>query len=77
MPRTIFSPGVIVSLMGMGGLMFTFVEGEEFIGGKLPLVIFFIVVICLGMAYELYPRAQWEDTFGEVDAKGKPLGGIR
>ena len=63
------SPGIIVSMMGIIGLSFTLIENSGFIGSKIPLTIFFLFIIIIGIAYEAYPKNKLEDIYGEIEGK--------
>lgn len=63
------SPGVIISMMGVIGMAITFIEGSGFIGSKIPLTVFFLFIIILGILYEAYPKDKLNDVYGEIDGR--------
>ena len=60
------SPGIVVAMSGLVGLLFVFIENSGLLISKIPLSIFFIFLICLGIVYEIYPKNQLEN-FGEIE----------
>lgn len=57
---------VIVILLGVIGLVMTFVEDEGKIASKIPLTIFFLFIIILGILYEMY-KGKDMDVYGEFE----------
>ncbi len=66
-PKINISPGMIVFILGFCGLVFLLVENTGEIGSKIPLAVFFIFIICLGVIIEMMPQDKLDDMFGEVE----------
>jgi len=66
MSKFYISPGVIIATIGVIGLMFTFIDDSGEIGSKIPLGIFFIIIMVIGILYEAYPTI--DETYGEFEA---------
>ena len=59
------NPALVIYILGLTGLLFTFVDGSGEIGSKIPLSLFFIVVIILGIIIQMTPKDQLEGEYGE------------
>lgn len=64
------SPGTIVFVLGFGGLVICLADGSEQIGGKVPLSLFFLFIITLGVIIEMKSKDKNSDVFGEMDNGG-------
>lgn len=62
------NPVIMVTIFGTLGLIFNFIDNTGNIGGKIPLTIFFIILIIVGIILQIYPPEK-NDSFGEV---GRP-----
>ena len=63
-------PGVLISTLGLIGMVITFVENTYTLGSKIPLVVFFLFLVILGIIYETTPKSIFKEEFGEVDGGG-------
>lgn len=61
------SPGMIIFILGFCALVLLLVEGTEEIGSKIPLAVFFIFIICLGVIVEMMPQDKMDELFGETE----------
>lgn len=61
--------GLIISMIGFFGMFFSFIEKSTSLGGKIPLVLFFLVVMCIGIVILMIPKNQIEDIYGELPSK--------
>lgn len=66
MSKFYINPGVIIATMGIIGLLFTFVDESGEIGSKIPIGLFFIVIVILGILLEAYPKI--DETYGEFQS---------
>lgn len=64
------SPGTIIFILGFCGLVFTLVDDAGQIGSKIPIALFFIVIISIGVLVELYSKDKGSETFGEFERAG-------
>ena len=64
------SPGVIVFTLGFMGLVICLVDEAGQIGSKVPLALFFLFVITLGVIIELKQKEKNNDVFGEMETGG-------
>ena len=67
--KTYISPGIIVSMLGTIGLVLVFATSIGEFGSKIPLTIFCIVLIGIGIAFEMLPREMKDETFGEREMR--------
>lgn len=58
---------MVVFLLGFVGLVLSFTNAQDEISSKIPLAIFFIVVMCVGIALQVAPKDIFNDKFGEMD----------
>ncbi len=65
-PKINISPSMAIFMMGFCGLVFLLIESTGEIGSKIPIAIFFIFIICLGVIIKMLPREKLEEIFGEV-----------
>ena len=65
------SPGIVISFMGLVGLLLTFVDNTGFIGSKIPLTIFFLLIVVLGILYEAWPKEYLDDSYGQMQTKNQ------
>ncbi len=61
------SPGVVIFILGFSGLVFCLAEGSEEIGSKVPLALFFLLIISIGVIVEIKMKDPSSDTFGEME----------
>ncbi len=61
------NPAVIIYILGISGLMFTLVDDTGEIGSKIPLSIFFIIIIGLGIVVQLTPKETLAGEYGESE----------
>ena len=66
MSKFYISPGVIIATIGMVGLLFTFVDKSGTFGSTIPLGIFFILIMIVGILIEAYPKI--DETYGEFQS---------
>lgn len=59
------NPGVLIAMGGLIGLIIALVDDAGEIGGKIPLALFFLMIIIVGIAIEVAPKEYTEDTYGE------------
>ncbi len=64
------SLGVIVFTLGFIGLVFCLVDNSGQIGNKVPLALFFMFIITIGIIIEMKMKQGGFDTFGEMDSNG-------
>lgn len=64
------SPGVIVFILGFSGLVFSLADNSGQIGSKIPLSLFFLFVISVGVIIEIKMKDGSSDTFGEMESGG-------
>lgn len=60
------SPGVIIFILGFSGLVFSLADTSGQIGGKIPLSLFFLFIISVGIMIEIKSKGN-DDTFGEME----------
>lgn len=63
------SPGMIIFILGFCGLIFSLADPSSGIGGKVPLTLFFLFIIILGIIIESKMKDNI-DTFGEMEGGG-------
>lgn len=68
--KTNMSPGMIIFLLGFIALVFLLIEDTNEIGSKIPLAVFFIFIICMGVMIEMLPKDKFDGMFGEMENKG-------
>ena len=64
------SPGMIVFILGFSGLVFCLADNSGQIGSKIPLSLFFMFVISVGVIIEMKMKDNSSDTFGEMESGG-------
>lgn len=69
MAKVKIGPGAIISTLGFAGLLFTFVDSTGEIGSKIPIVLFFIIIMILGLLIQMAHPEAIDDTYGEVGSK--------
>lgn len=62
------SPGMIIFILGFCGLVFSLAEGQEEIGSKIPLALFFLSIMGVGIAIYIKTTDNQYDTFGEMSS---------
>ncbi len=62
------SPGVVIFVLGFIGLVTSLAENSGQIGGKVPLALFFLFIIGMGIAIEIKLKKGDSDTFGEMES---------
>ena len=67
------SPGMVVATLGLFGLTFSLIDTSGEIGSKIPLSLFFMFILVVGLIYEATPKDRLEGAFGEVQP-GKGFG---
>ncbi len=65
------APGMIIFVLGFCGLTFCLIDNSGEIGGKVPIALFFIVIMIIGILLHLTPKETVDGVFGEVE---KPRG---
>ena len=60
-------PGVVIFVLGFCGLVFSLIDNSGEIGSKIPLSLFFISIIIVGIVLERAPKDRIDDVFGEVE----------
>lgn len=63
------SPGILIFILGFTGIVFALVDESGQIGSKIPLAIFFIVLMIIGMAIQMAPKDWVDGIFGEVEGE--------
>jgi len=53
-------------MFGVVGLIFSFTDDAGQIGSKIPLTIFFIFIMCVGITLQMLPKEWLEGVVGEV-----------
>jgi len=61
------SPGMILFILGFTGLVISLAEGPEEIGSKIPLALFFLFIIGMGVFIEDKMKDSNADVFGEME----------
>ena len=62
---------LVIFVFGFMGLFVSFVDGQsEGIGSKIPLAIFFIFVMSIGIILQMLPKEFFEAVYGESDDPG-------
>lgn len=61
------NPAVFISVGGLLGLTFTLANKTKEIGSKIPIVLFFIVILIIGMLLFMYPLDKIDNTYGEFE----------
>ena len=64
------SPGMIIFILGFSGLVFCLAEGSGQIGSKVPISLFFLFIISVGVVIEIKMKDHANDTFGEMEGTG-------
>lgn len=64
------SPGMIIFILGFCGLVFSLAESSGQIGGKVPITLFFLFIISIGVVIEIKMKDKSNDTFGEMESGG-------
>ena len=64
------SPGTIIFIFGFGGLIFTLVDDAGQIGSKIPIALFFIVIISIGILIEMFSENKMDEVYGEFERDG-------
>lgn len=59
-------PGIIIVILGMIGLLILFSESTKELGGKIPLAVFFVFIMIIGILVLMYPK---EEIYGEITPK--------
>ncbi len=57
---------IVIFIFGLVGLVMSFADQSGQLGSKIPLTVFFMFVMCLGIGLQMLPRDWMETTFGEV-----------
>lgn len=65
-----FSPGVIIFTLGLFGLVFCLSDNSGEVGSKVPLSLFFLFIISIGIMIEIKMKGGDSDTFGEMEGGG-------
>lgn len=58
-------PGIIISIIGTLGLVFTLTDSVGEIGSKIPISVFFLFILIVGIVVHVLPKDLEENTFGE------------
>ncbi len=61
------SPGMIIFILGFSGLVFCLADSSGQVGNKIPLSLFFLFVITVGVVVEIKMKNNDSDIFGEID----------
>lgn len=64
-------PSIIIFVLGFGGLVFTLVDDYGEIGSKIPIAIFFIVIMSIGIIVEMKSKDKSNEIFGEIESPRK------
>ena len=64
-----FTPGMILYLLGFIGLVVCLAEGPGEIGSKVPLALFFLFILALGIFID-FKMNDLPDEFGEMEGNG-------
>ena len=59
------SPGIIIAMAGTIGLLITFIDNSGEIGSKIPIASFFIVIISIGIMFEMFSKEKMDEIYGE------------
>ena len=62
------SPGVIIFILGFSGLVFSLADNSGQIGNKIPLALFFLFIITVGVIIEMKMKQGDSDIFGEMES---------
>lgn len=62
------SPGIIIFILGFSGLVFCLADSSGQIGSKVPVSLFFLFIISIGIMVEMKMKDGSSDTFGEMDS---------
>ena len=68
-----FSPGIIIAMLGFCGLVFSLIDDSGEIGSKIPLAVFFLIIISIGIIFEMR-KDTIEQTYGEFEGSGRKYG---
>ena len=60
-------PSFFIFILGFAGLMFTLIDSTGEIGSKIPIAVFCIVIISVGIIVEIKSKDKSDDIFGEVE----------
>lgn len=59
-------PGILIAVLGFCGLAFNFIESSGSIGSKIPITLFFLVIMVIGIVIESIPPEKNQEFYGEV-----------
>lgn len=62
-------PGIIIALIGTIGLVFTLTDSMGEIGSKIPISVFFLFILVVGIVLHVTPKDLMDDTYGEFEGK--------
>ena len=62
------SPGMIIFILGFVGLIFSLADSSGQIGSKVPLALFFLFIISVGVVIEIKMKDGSSDIFGEMES---------
>lgn len=57
-------------ILGFGGLFFILVDSTSNMGSKLPITMFFLFIMIIGIVFAIYHKRFIEPMFGEVPPSG-------
>ncbi len=66
-----FTPGMIVAVLGFCGLTYGLIDKGGGIGGKVPVTVFFLAVIVIGIVIMMLPKEKFDDLYGEVGSRSE------
>ena len=58
-------PGILVAVLGFCGLTFNFIESSGGMGSKIPITLFFLVIMIIGIVAEMIPPEKMNEFYGE------------
>ncbi len=62
------SPGIVIFVLGFSGLVYCLAENSGQIGSKVPIALFFLFIITIGVIVEMRMKDSSSDTFGEMES---------
>lgn len=59
-------PGILIAVLGFCGLAFNFIESSGSVGSKIPITLFFLAIMVIGIVLESIPSEKMDGFYGEV-----------
>ncbi len=64
-----FTPGLIVAVLGFCGLTWGLVDKAGGVGSQIPITVFFLIIIVVGIIIMMLSPEKMDELYGEVGSR--------